>query len=331
MVIRLFRGGSLASARIIKGPRATHLPSLMTTRLTYGTLLNEMPVASDFLESPRTVRIYLPPSYGASRKRRYPVMYAHDGQNVFSSAGSESCYGWGNWDLDHTVERLVAEERMQEIIVVAVDNSRSRYKELRGRLCPEMRGAGKAGQTVDLGKENERFDAYAKFLIKELKPRIDREFRTLKSASNTGLMGSSLGGIGSLALAWEYPKVFGRVASLSGSFHIEKQNFIKQVLGRARRGAKPVRIYLDSGTIDDSGDDDDRRHTDAVADELRRLGWKDDRNLLRFTDARPLTEAELQMSGLRPDKWYEAARSQHNEFYWRLRVWRALIFLFPLK
>jgi hypothetical protein len=64
---------------------------------------------------------------------------------------------------------------------------------------------------------------------------------------------------------------------------------------------------------------------------LRRIGWKDGRNLQRYVDLRPLTDAELERTGLRQDKWAEARNSQHNEFYWRLRVWRALVFLFPPK
>ena len=219
---------------------------------------------------------------------------------------------------------------MREIIMVAVDNSRSRYKEYRGRLHAENAKSRKASANLDTNAlDTARFEAYANFLIKELKPKIDRDYRTLKTPANTGVMGSSLGGICSVSLAWEWPKVFGRAASLSGSFHIEKRNFLEQVLRPAKRAKKSVRIYLDSGTIDFTGDDDDRRYTDAVADELRRLGWKDGRDLERFTEARPYTDQELEKTGLPFDKWHEAQRSQHNEFYWRMRAWRALVFLFP--
>ena len=106
--------------------------------------------------------------------------------------------------------------------MVGVDNSRSRYKEYRGWVKPAD------GTNTD----NSKFDAYATFLTKELKPKIDRDYRTLKTPANTGIMGSSLGGICSLALAWDNPRVFGRVASLSGSFHIEKRNFLERVLNR---------------------------------------------------------------------------------------------------
>jgi predicted alpha/beta superfamily hydrolase len=301
--------------------------------MSQGKLLPEVQVTSRHLGGSRTVRVYLPPSYDREPKRRYPVLYLHDGQNVFSSAGPHSCFGWGSWALDQTADRLTAEGRMQEIIMVAVDNTRSRYKEYRGRIHPEGSRTGKTSRGTDTNDapDNAKFDAYANFLVKELKPKIDREYRTLKSPANTGVMGSSLGGICSVSLAWEYSKVFGRAASLSGSFHIEKRNFLEQVLRPARSVKRPVRFYLDSGTIDFTGDDDDRRYTDGVADELRRLGWKDGKNLERYTETRPYTDQELEKTGLPFDKWHEAQRSQHNEFYWRMRAWRALVFLFPAK
>jgi len=305
---------------------------LMTTGMTQGRLLKEEKVTSRFLAGERGVRIYLPPSYDKEPRRRYPVLYLHDGQNVFSSAGDRCCFGWGSWELDKTADRLIAEGRMQEIIMVAVDNSRSRYKEYRGHVHPEggkPRKTSRAAETNTV--DNTRFEAYTKFLIKELKPRIDREYRTLKTAANTGVMGSSLGGICSISLGWEFPKVFGRVASLSGSFHIEKRSFLEEVLRPAKRTSKSLRIYLDSGTIDFTGDDDDRRYTDAVADEFRRLGWKDGKNLERYVEARPYTDQELEKTGLPFDKWHEAKSSQHNEFYWRMRAWRAFVFLFPPK
>lgn len=303
---------------------------LMTmTALSQGRLLKEEAVPTRFLEGGRVIRVYLPPSYDREPRRRYPVLYLHDGQNVFSSAGPHSCFGWGSWELDKTADRLIAEGRMREIIMVAVDNSRHRYKEYRGRVRPEGAARGRKASTNLF--DNSKFEAYAHFLVKELKPKIDREYRTLKTASNTGIMGSSLGGICSLSLAWEFPKVFGRAASLSGSFHIEKRNFLEQVLMPARKKPGTMRLYLDSGTIDFTGDDDDRRYTDLVADELRRLGWRDGKTLERFTEARPFTDQELEKSGLPFDKWREAKSSQHNEFYWRMRAWRPFVFLFPPK
>src|SRR5262249_45489724 len=88
--------------------------------IEHGRLFEEQQVASKFLDAPRTVRVYLPLSYDRSPRRRYPVLYLHDGQNVFSTAGTNCCFGWGSWELDKTANRLIAEKRMREIIMVAV-------------------------------------------------------------------------------------------------------------------------------------------------------------------------------------------------------------------
>jgi enterochelin esterase-like enzyme len=298
--------------------------------MSQGTLLKEEQIKSRYLKTNRTFRVYLPPSYDREPKRRYPVLYLNDGQNVFSSAGENCCFGWGSWEIDRTVDALCTSKKMDEIIMVAVNNSRSRYQEYRGPApVSTNRSAAARQRPAAKSADDDRFESYAAFLIKELKPKIDREFRTLKSARHTGLIGSSLGGICSVALAWEHPNSFGAAASLSGSFQIEKRYFLENVLKPYGRKAKLVRFYLDSGTIDFTGDDDGRKNTELIVAELRRIGWKEGRNLQHFVDDKPLTESELERSGLRRDKWREAQSSQHNEFYWRRRAWRALAFLFP--
>jgi predicted alpha/beta superfamily hydrolase len=269
---------------------------------------------SNFLPAPRTVRIYLPPSYAQEPARRYPVLYLHDGQNVFSSAGTNVAFGWGSWELDKTADALSRSGKMQEVLMVAVDNGPARIAEYSGSIHSS-------------GNTNTPFENYAAFLAQELKPKIDREYRTMPGSANTGVMGSSMGGICSLALAWYHPEVFGRAASLSGAYMIDRTNFLKNVLVPYRGRPKPFCIYLDSGSIDFMGGDDGRSLTEAVANELQRIGWK--KELMLYLDARPMTPEELERTGLRRDKWKEAQTSQHNEFYWRQRVWRALTFLFP--
>lgn len=273
-------------------------------------------VGSKFLTAPRTVRIYLPPSYYREPNRRYPVLYLHDGQNVSSSAGTNICFGWGSWELDKTVNAFCRAGKMQEIILVGVDNSSARYAEYCGRLH--------SGDT----NANTEFENYAAFLIRELKPKIDSSYRTRPEPANTGVMGSSMGGICRIVLAWEHPEVFGKAGSLSGAFQVERTNFLESILRPYQGKAKPIRLYLDSGVVDFTGGDDGRKWTEAVAEEFRRIG--SGRELVHFVDAKPLTLLEIEKTGLRRDKWAEAQTSQHNEFYWRLRVWRALTFLFPL-
>jgi enterochelin esterase-like enzyme len=300
------------------------------TRMSQGRILPELQVESRALEARRTVRVYLPPSYETAPRRRYPVLYVHDGQNVFSTAGRDCCFGWGSWELDRTVDALCAAGRVQEIIIVAIDHGRARYQEYRGPIASSGAPRTKPSPAQGANASNvNRYEAYARFLIEELKPRIDREYRTKRTAAHTGVLGASLGGICSLALAWDYPKVFGLAACLSSSFQIERTNFLKNVLGSYRGRPKPVRIYLDSGTMDFTGDDDGRALTEQVALELRRIGWKDAKNLRHFVQSQFASEEEMASDGLRRDKWAEAKRSHHNEFYWRSRVWRALTFLFP--
>jgi predicted alpha/beta superfamily hydrolase len=272
-------------------------------------------LASKFLNTTRTVRVYLPPSYSQKPDRRYPVLYLHDGQNLFTSAGTNICFGWGNWELDETVDELSRTRKMQEVILVAIDNSPVRYAEYCGRHhLAEANG-------------NTEFENYTSFLIRELKPKIDSDYRTRPGPENTGIMGSSMGGICSIVMTWEHPEVFGRAASLSGSFQVEGTNFLNKILRAYQGKPKPTRLYLDSGVVDFTGGDDNRELTASVVEELRRIGWG--RALMHYVDAKPLALPELEKTGLRRDKWNEAQTNQHNEFYWRLRSWRALTFLFP--
>jgi len=306
--------------------------STAMTRAGQGKVVFEGPMFSKYFNTNRIVRIYLPPSYERESERRFPVLYLHDGQNTFTTVGTNVAFGWGNWELDKTVNALCAAGKIQEIIMVAVDCSAERYLDYRGPAYryaeAELKEKKRPPAAPD---DNSCYEKYTRFLIEELKPKIDREYRALSGATNTGVMGSSLGGLCSLALAWEHPETFGQAASLSGAFQVERTNFLSNVLRAYRGKRKSIRIYLDSGTMDFSGGDDGRQGTDAVAAELRRIGWKKGGDLEHFVDLKLLTEQELEKTGLRRDKWKEAQSSQHNEFYWRLRAWRALVFLFPPK
>jgi len=279
-----------------------------------GKVVFEGNIRSEILQTNRFVRIYVPPGYEDSRQERYPVLYVHDGQNAFSTAGPHVAFGWGNWALDTTADRLISEKKMRPVVMVAVDCGPSRYREYRGPIAA--------------GSDNRAYERYAEFLIRELKPKIDREYRTIADAAHTGVIGSSMGGICSIALAWENPEMFGLAASLSGAFQVEKEHFVDRVLKSHTAKKKNVRIYLDSGTCDFSGGDDGRKQTEAVRNALEQLGWKQDNDLMHFVD-QPLKADQLSPLNLPPDKFAEAQRSQHNELYWRLRAWRALTFLFP--
>jgi predicted alpha/beta superfamily hydrolase len=288
---------------------------ILSTVASPGQVFIDQTLPSTILGANRTIHICLPASYTNEPSRRYPVLYLHDGQNVFSPAGPNVAFGWGNWSLDRTAAELSRAGKMREVIMVGVENSPARLEEYNGR--------NRASNTNALTP----FDKYSAFLIEELKPRIDHDYRTLRGPSDTGVMGSSMGGLCSLALGWQHPEVFGRVACLSSAFQVDHTNFLNSVLRNYDGPPKPLRIYLDSGVTDFMGGDDGRVLSGEAAGELVRIEGTG--NLMYYVDLRPLSTEEMEKAGLRRDKWKEAGTSQHNEFYWRLRSWRPLGFLFP--
>lgn len=146
----------------------------------------------------RRVWIYLPKGYEASR-RRYPVLYMHDGQNVFDAATSYS----GEWGVDEFLDSL--KTNCSDAIVVAVDNGAD--KRMQEYNPWEFMNFGKG-----------EGDLYVDFLVKTLKPYIDNNYRTLKNKKNTSVAGSSMGGLISLYAVLKYPKVFGSAGVFSPAF-----------------------------------------------------------------------------------------------------------------
>lgn len=288
-------------------------------------LVFQGPIGTSELATNRVVRVWLPPGYTNLTTARFPVLYVQDGQNVFSNAGTNAAHGWGSWNLDLVAEGLIQSNRMSPLILVGIDSTRLRALEYRGPFLRQPVDApGRAGDAPEFSA----YDAYRNFLVRELKPWVDSNWRTSPGPESTGLLGAALGGFVSLCLAFENPEVFGLVGCLSGSFDPGSDAFVERLRGRAVAPAG-LRVFLDSGRADAEGGDDRRAVTDAVAEEFRRLGWRDGREFLRMTDYDLLSPRRLAEEGLRRDKWEEAKRSQHNEFYWRRRVWRALGFLYP--
>jgi predicted alpha/beta superfamily hydrolase len=157
------------------------------------------------LKRARRVWIYLPPGYSSSQKH-YPVLYMHDGQNVFDDSTSFA----GEWGVDETLDSI--SRRKKEIIVVAVDHGgQKRINE----YCPyDMERFGK-------GEGNQ----YLEFLVKTLKPFIDKNYRTEKDKQNTFIAGSSMGGLISMYAVLKYPKVFGGAGVFSPAFWVGPKIF----------------------------------------------------------------------------------------------------------
>lgn len=231
---------------------------------------------SPTLQRDITYRTYLPRGYRQNAARRYPVLYMLDGQNVFENSG------FGTWRAKESLDRLIRRGQIAEIIVVAIDSGSTRYQDY---VPPEDGGQA---------------DKFAKFLATEFKPHIDNTLRTKPDRDNTGLLGSSLGGVMSLYAGWNYFHKFGRVGSMSGSWWL--QNFRESLRSQRKR---PLKVYLDSG---DSGYASDCvQHTSLVRSILENVGFE-----LGF------------------DLHHGIGRlHEHNEMAWSKRLPFALKFLFP--
>ena len=153
----------------------------------------------------RRVWLYLPTDYARQPRRRYPVLYLHDGQNVFDAATAYA----GEWGVDETLNRLRASgQDPTGCIVVAVDNGgRYRGDEYIPWANPRLKIGGQGA-------------AYVDFLTFTLKPYIDQHYRTRPDAAHTGIAGSSLGGLISVYAALRYPAVFGCVGAFSPAFWV---------------------------------------------------------------------------------------------------------------
>ncbi|OON65800.1 alpha/beta hydrolase-fold protein [Hymenobacter sp. CRA2] len=178
----------------------------------------------------RRVWVYLPADY-ASSGRRYPVLYLHDGQNVFDQCTSFS----GEWGVDEALSQL--QQQGQDpigCVVVAIDNDGAqRLNEYSPWNNPQYGG----GQG----------DQYVEFLVQTLKPYIDAHYRTLPDRLNTGIGGSSMGGLISLYTALKYPAVFGRAAIFSPAFWFAEADLKNYLHQHRAAAAQPTRFYFVAG------------------------------------------------------------------------------------
>ncbi|WP_138226388.1 alpha/beta hydrolase [Paenibacillus algicola] len=248
---------------------------------------------SSVLGHSRSIRVYLPPSYCEEEELRYPVLYMHDGQGLFDPNPMSGT----SWHMHETTDRLIAEGRLQEILIVGIDNR----GEARSHEYSFPLQGGRIPGASDIHCEGER---YEQFLIQELKPFIDARYRTLSDRDNTALMGSSMGGLVTYHLGFRNPDVFSKLGILSPYFYRLELNTLEETRFYIRYEHRPnVNIWMDIGGIEDNIL---VRHVRSVADELVELGFQQDHDLVYR-------------------EWPYAA---HTEQDWAERVHLPLLYLF---
>ena len=234
----------------------------------------------------RDVTVYLPPGYDTSADRRYPVLYLHDGQNLFDP---ERAFKKGeHWRIGETATALIDAGRLAPLIIVGIDNAGPRRLHEYTPSHDRKRGGGGA-------------DAYLQLLMREVKPLIDGTYRTLPDAPNTGIGGSSLGGLVSLYAGLKHPDVFSRLAVMSPSVWWDRRVILKHV--RDARPKPKLRIWVDIGTREGFHHVDNAR---LLRVGLAKSGWSEGDDL----------------------HYEEIPLATHSEAAWADRFGRVLSFLF---
>lgn len=252
-------------------------------------------VSSRALDREMDILVYLPPGYSDYDSWNYPVLYLHDGQNVFDEDTAVFGVEWG---IDEAAEQLIIERKIPGIIMVAVLNTPERIANY--TPFPDSEHGGGRGP------------AYRKFLIEELKPFVDSNYHTNRHGGQTAVAGSSLGGLSALYLSLTRPDVFGRAAALSPSLWWGGRGLITRIAGDIGQPV-PERLWVDMGT-DESSEDLNQNGVPDVIDDARAL------------------KAVLLARGFRLQEslfYEEIEGGTHDEAAWAARIEKVLMTLFP--
>jgi predicted alpha/beta superfamily hydrolase len=279
-------GGPSAVGRVFDSP-PVEFPHTQT-----GDVRTHEKFASRYVTA-RDVFVLLPRGYDREPARRYPVLYMHDGQNLFDAARAFS----SEWCVDETTGRLEARRAIEPVIVVGVANTPDRI----GDYTPTEIARDVGGVSQRIGGHDDR---YGKFLVEELKPFVDRAYRTKPDRASTALGGSSLGGLVSLDLGLAYPDVFGKLLVVSPSIWWDDELIVKRVRSLATKPA--TAIWLDMGTKEDAEAIAQARR---LRDALVAKGWRVGRDLA----------------------YTEAAGAGHDESAWSARFEAMMRFLYPVR
>jgi predicted alpha/beta superfamily hydrolase len=248
---------------------------------------------SKVLGNKRGLIVYLPPQYEAEPNRKFPVLYMHDGQNIFD--GMTSYIPNQEWRADEAAESLIRAGLIEPIIIVGIDNAGA------------DRGNEYLPTKIKMGRDEMggRADEYGKMLATEIMPFINAKYRTKTGAANTGLCGSSFGGVITCYLGIKHPDQFGKLGIVSPSVWVDNRVLLSMVKPVDRKAKKP-KVWIDMG-----GKEGFKSMQDAedLYSTYVKAGWK------------PRSEVVF---ALEPN-------AEHNELAWSRRIQSILIYLFGTK
>ena len=233
-IVPLLVACGTAPQAVESGACAAHSAAAQPSQSSRVTVL-AAPLTIPELERQRTVRIYLPPGYETSGKR-YPVLYMHDGQNLFAD-GVDCANQWG---VDRALDAL-AQAAALELIVVGIDH-------------------GGVHRPTELNPwDNARFGKgegkpYMDFIVNVVKPQVDASYRTLPGREHTGVMGSSLGGLISHYAVLQYPKVFSKAGIFSPAYWPAPEVY-RMTAGQAPAPDVRIALYVGGGEGDEAVND----------------------------------------------------------------------------
>jgi predicted alpha/beta superfamily hydrolase len=277
-------------------PLASHAPA--EKEHTVLGVLEITPFTSKIFHNTRMLRVWLPANYGSPRNahRSYPVLYMQDAQNLFDDATSNA----GEWHVDETVDHLVGSFKIPPMIVVGIDYpGQDRSSEYLPYPDPHHKQYDVAAPKQVRGKE------YVMFLLTEVMPFIEKQYRVSRGAANTGIGGASYGGVISLYTALQHPGIFGHVLVESAVLGVGDG----QLLRDAEQAKQlPEKMFVAMGT--------NETHDAAYNAEL-------------VKDVDEL-QTILRKKGMGPGrlKVVVEAGAEHNEGAWSRRLPEALLFLY---
>lgn len=254
----------------------------------------------------RNISIWVPDDYDRTVDR-LPVIYMHDGQNIFEPGHA---YGGQEWGVDEALAGKKA-----RVVIVGVWNTKYRGREyLPAKVVAQLDTASRQ-RVEDVHGGRSMADSYLKFLVQELKPYIDSNYRTRTDARNTSIMGSSMGGLISIYALGEYPHIFGNAAALSVHWPLADPSkassdepaivaaAFEKWLRKSKLRIGRNRLYMDHGTLNLDGFY--RPYSLKIDAMLTAKGWRAGANW----------QSEI----------YQG--TDHNEAAWRARIDIPLAFL----